>query len=53
MNDHLADPRRRLLLSAGITGAGILLSSQSFGYGPGAEKSRKHARSTKSARSRI
>ena len=42
MNDDLADPRRRLLLSAGISGAGILLSSQSFGYGPGAEKSRKH-----------
>jgi hemerythrin-like domain-containing protein len=35
------DPRRRLMLSAGIAGAGILLSSQSFGYVAAAEKSKK------------
>jgi hemerythrin-like domain-containing protein len=41
MKDDFADPRRRLMLSTGIAGAAILLSSQSFGYGAG-EKSKNH-----------
>ena len=36
-----SDPRRRLMLTAGFAGAGILLSSQCFDPAAAAEKSKR------------